>query len=322
MDIYDYKQLFKEYSSNGEVVIPDTQEVKSRVTKMFKFVFGDNFDISESSPNGRIIETLTVMFTNILGVIAQNANGLNPNLATGNWLDTIGAIFGVGRNGDSDEMYRIRIRNSQSRGKGFVQSVWNAVSNVSGVTSVCVLENGFEDPYTFPETEFTIDPHSIFVCCKGGSDLDVAEAIYSSKSAGCGYHMSENQGTIVDQKIEDADRNFITTVRFYRPTIRNVRFSVSVRGDAYTGIDIVGDTQNIVSKFMSGRSINSKTTKADIISAIGISKLGIVCTNVIIEVETQPKTETRPAVFEKVDQLIVKPYQFISVTNNSVSVAI
>jgi hypothetical protein len=92
MAIYDYGQLFT-YSSNGEVVIPDTQEVKSHVTNMMKYTFGDNFDTSESSPNGRIIETLTVMYTNILGVIAQNANGLNPNLATGNWLDTIGAIF-------------------------------------------------------------------------------------------------------------------------------------------------------------------------------------------------------------------------------------
>jgi hypothetical protein len=315
MAIYDYGQLF-EYSSNGEVVIPDTQDVKSRITEMFKFVFGDNFDISESSPNGRMIEAFTVMFVNILGVIAQNANGLNPNLATGNWLDAIGAIFGVPRNGDSDEKYRIRIKNSQSRGKGFVQSIWNAISNVPGVTSVCVLENGYEDPYTFPDTGFTIDPHSIFVCCNGGANLAIAEAIYSSKSAGCGYHMSSVEGTAVDQVIEDTEQNFITTVRFYRPTLRNVRFSVTVRGDAYTGTDIIGDTKNIVVKYMSGRDSNSRTTKPDIIAAIGVAKLGIVCTDVVIEVANSNN------VFESVDQLIVCPYQFISVTNDSVSVTV
>lgn len=315
MAIYDYGQLF-EYSSNGEVIIPDTQEVKSRVTEMFKFVFGDNFDTSESSPNGRLIEAFTVMFVNILGVIAQNADGLNPNLAVGNWLDAIGAIFGVSRNGDSDEKYRIRIKSSQSRGKGFVQSIWNAISKVSGVTSVCVLENGHEDPYTFPDTGFTIDPHSIFVCCNGGDNLAIAEAIYSSKSAGCGYHMSANQGTAVDQTIEDAEQNYITTVRFYRPVLRNVRFSVTVRGDAYTGTDIVGDTKAIVSKYMSGRDANSKTTKADIIAAIGIAKLGIVCTDVVIEVENSNN------VFESVDQLIVYPYQYISVTNSSINVTV
>lgn len=315
MAIYDYGQLFN-YSSNGEVVIPDTQEVKGHVTNMMKYTFGDNFDTSESSPNGRIIETLTVMFTNILGVIAQNANGLNPNLATGNWLDVIGAIFGVPRNGDSDEKYRLRIKNSQSRGKGFVQSIWNAVSNVPGVTSVCVLENGYEDPYTFPETEFTIDPHSIFVCCKGGSDLAVAEAIYSSKSAGCGYHMSGTEGKAVDKVVDDENLNVATTVRFYRPSFRNVRFSVAVRGYAYTGTDIVGDTKGIVVNYMAGRDANSKTTKADIISAISVAKLGIVCTDVVIEVETQPET------FESVDQLIVYPYQYISVTNDSVSVTV
>jgi hypothetical protein len=319
MAIYDYGQLFT-YSSNGEVVIPDTQKVKDRVINMMKYTFGDNFDTSESSPNGRIIETLTVMCTSILGVIAQNANGLNPNLATGNWLDTIGAIFGVPRNGDSDEKYRLRIRNSQSRGKGFVQSIWNAVSNVQGVTSVCVLENGYEDPYTFPDTGFTIDPHSIFVCCKGGSDLAVAEAIYSSKSAGCGYHMSNIEGMAedqgVNQDVKDEGLNVVTAVRFYRPVLRNVRFFVTVRGDAYTGTDIVGDTKSIVVNYMAGRDANSKTTKADIIAAIGVAKLGIVCTDVVIEAETQP------GAFESVDQLIVKPYQYISVTNDSVSVTV
>lgn len=315
MAIYDYGQLF-EYSPNGEVVIPDTQDTKSRVTEMFKFIFGSDFDTSDSSPNGRLIEAFTVMFVNILGVIAQNANGLNPNLATGNWLDAIGAIFGVSRNGDSDEKYRLRIKNSQSRGKGFVQSIWNAVSNVTGVTSVCVLENGYEDPYTFPDTGFTIDPHSIFVCCNGGADLAIAKAIYSSKSAGCGYHMSAIQGTAVDQTIEYADQNFITTVRFYRPALRNVRFSVTVRGDAYTGTDIVGDTKSIVVNYMAGRDANSLTTKADIIAAIGVAKLGIVCTDVVIEVENSNN------VFESVDQLIIFPYQFISVTNDSVSVTV
>lgn len=315
MAIYDYNQLF-EYSTNGEVIIPDTLEVKNKVIEMFRYIFGANFDVSDSSPNGRLIEALTVMFVNILGVIAQNTNGLNPNLAIGNWLDVVGAIFGVPRNGDTDEKYRIRIKNSQSRGKGIVQSIWNAVSNVPEVTSVCVLENGYEDPYTFPDTGFTIDPHSIFVCCNGGNDSDIAKAIYSSKSAGCGYHMSENQGTAVDETVNDANLNATTTVRFYRPTLQNVRFSVTVRGDAYTGTNIVGDTKRIVTNYMAERDANSVTTKDDIISAIGVSRLGIVCTSVTIEVQNSNSA------LESVDRLVIYPYQYVSVTDESTTVIV
>lgn len=327
MAIYDDWKLFK-YSTNGEVIIPDTLEVKNNVIEMFRNVFGTNFDISDSSPNGRLIEALTVMLVNIYGVIAQNTNGLNPNLAVGNWLDVIGAIFGVSRDdGETDEKYRIRIKNSQSRGKGFVQSIWNAVNNVDGVTSVCVLENGYEDPYTFPDTGFTIAPHSIFVCCKGGTDSAVAEAIYSSKSAGCGYHEPETQegeGEGQDEiqlnqvkvDVNDQELGVSTEVIFYRPTKRNVRFEVTVRGDAYTGTDIVGDTKSIITNYMSGRDANSVTTKADIISAIGVSRLGIVCTGVTIEVQNPVNT----TVWNSVERLVVFPYQFISVTNDSTTV--
>lgn len=316
MATFDYGQLFK-YSSNGEVVIPDTPEVKEKITEMFKYIFGDNFDVSDSSPNGRIIEALAVMFVNILGVIAQNANGLNPYTATGNWLDTIGAIFGIPRDGRNDEQYRVVLRNSQSRGKGFVQSIWNAVDNVDGVTSVCVLENGYEDPYTFPETGFTIDPHSVFVCCNGGDSAEIAEAIFNSKSAGCGYHMSSTNGTAVNQNHTDVFGT-VYTVRFYRPVERFVKFTATVRGDAYTGTDIVGDTKSIITSFMSGRDSNAKITRADIISAIGSARLGIVCTDLTIEVSEN--SDMSPA--EEVEQLLIYPYQFVTVTNDSTDVIV
>lgn len=316
MDTFDYGQIF-EYSSNGEVVIPDTPEVKEKITEMFKHIFGDNFDVSDSSPNGRLIEALTVMFVNILGVIAQNTNGLNPNLATGNWLDVIGAMFGIPRDSRNDEQYRVVIRNSQSRGKGFVQSVWNAVNNVDGVTSVCVLENGYEDPYTFPETGFTIDPHSIFVCCNGGDEDDIAEAIFTSKSAGCGYHMSHTNGTAVNQDYTDS-LGTKNVVRFYRPVERYVEFKATVRGDAYTGADIVYDTKSIITNFMAGRDSNSNTTKADLISAIGAAKLGIVCID--IDITVSEESDMSPS--EDVDNLLIYPDQFVSVTNGSTTVIV
>lgn len=312
-----FENLFS-FSSDKGIVIPDTLEVKAEVERTFKEILGANLDISPSTPAGRMIEALTMLFVNILGVNAQNANSLNPDSAVGNWLDMIGGLFGTIRlDGESDDDYRVRIRNSQSRGMGYVQSIWNAVGQVDGVTSVCVLENGYADPLVTPSGDngIAIDPHSVFVCVNGGDDEAVARAIYSTKSAGCAYHISD-VATPVDVTIADADTGTETPVRFYRPTERFARFTATVRSDAYTGTDIIGDTKSAIVAYMDKHDSNDVVTMGDVITAIGAAGLGIVCTELTIE--TSEDSET----WVEADKIVLRPYQFVSVTNDNITVVV
>lgn len=324
-----FDDLFTYDTSKG-FIIPDTGEVKAKIENAFKQIFGGDFDLSPTTPMGRLVEALTMMFVNIIGVNASNAGGLDPDKAVGNWLNLIGSIFGINRLfGESDEEYRKRILSSQSRGSGFAQSIWNAVGNVNGVTALCVIENGLADPKVVlpnsktvvPDSSYgiAIDPHSVFVCVNGGNDLDIARAIFRSKSAGCAYHVeTDPSADPIDVSVAD-DTGVSSTVRFYRPTERFVRFAVSIRGDAYTGTDIVSDTKSVLTKYMANRDSNHFITKDDLITAIGSSGLGVVCLEVTIETSDDQGVDK---VFSPVNQLVILPYQFVSVTNESTTVTV
>lgn len=310
------------YSSEKGIIIPDTSEVKSAITLAFNQIFGMDVSTDASTPMGRFIEALTMLFVNACGVNAQNANGLNPEFSVGVWLDAIGGIFGVPRNGESDAEYRKRILMSQSRGTGFVQSMWNAVSKVEGVTSVCVLENGYADPMVLPNSPngIAIDPHSIFICVAGGNDSDVAKAIYSAKSAGCAYHLGEEEtpvATRVEETVQDDETGSSAPVIFYRPSQRFIKVSATVRSDTYTGTDIVADTRNAILAYIAEHDQNSTITESDILVAIATSGLGIVCTGVSMQI-----AESSDSAYINTETIVLRPYEFISPAAEDITVSV
>lgn len=96
------------FNSSTGTIIPDVSVVKSAITSEFTEIFGSSIDTSVSTKIGRLIESLTMMFVEILGVNAQNANQLNPNIATGSYLDAIGALFNIGRTSARKTIVNIR----------------------------------------------------------------------------------------------------------------------------------------------------------------------------------------------------------------------
>ena len=244
---------------------------------------------------------------------AQNANGINPNSATGAYLDNIAALFGVTReSGESDMKFRNRILKSQSRGIGYVRSIWNELSQVSTLTSICVLENGDADPCVI--NGLTIDPHSIFACVSGNGTNEesalVAAALYATKAAGCAYHDADDCGTKVERTIDG------TTVRFYRPTQKYVRFSVNVIGSSYTGEDIVGDTKTAILNYVKEHNTNSIIAASGVLAAVSLAGLGIVATSVAMECSDDGK------VWVPVNTLQLRPFEVIAPTASNVEVIV
>ena len=301
------------YATKNGIVIPATSDIKTKVENEFKTIFGADIDTTTETPIGRLIEAITFLFVDICGVNAQNANGINPNSATGAYLDNIAALFGVVReSGESDMKFRNRILKSQSRGIGYVRSIWNELSKVSTLTSICVLENGDADPCVI--NGLTIDPHSIFACVSGNGTNEesalVAAALYATKAAGCAYHDADDCGTKVERTIDG------TTVRFYRPIQKYVRFTVNVIGSAYTGEDIVGDTQTAILNYVKDHNTNSIITKSDVLAAVSLAGLGIVATSVTME------CSDNNTVWVPVDALQLRPFEVVAPTTSNVEVIV
>lgn len=91
-----FPNLF-DYSTDSGMVIPTTDEVKTNVQNAMFEIFGSGFDITEDTPNGRLIEALTLLVKNGAGVTAQNMNAMNLNYVSGKQLDNYASFFGVER---------------------------------------------------------------------------------------------------------------------------------------------------------------------------------------------------------------------------------
>ena len=268
--------VYKQAIENG-LIMPDTSSVKDSVESAFKSIFGSEINTSAQSAIGRLIECITMFVVNSIGINAQNANQNNPTFSTGEYLDSCGALFGVERyTGESDDNYRVRLLESQSRGISFVESIRNEISKVDGVINSCVLNNDTNQEAVLPNDEHgvIVPPHSIFVSVyadeeatdedgnKIYNDDNVAIAILNSKSVGCGYSKNTTIGTPVEYS------NGVDKVYFIKPAKYETVITVTIRSSQFTGTDLVGFVKDSVYKFMSNNNINCKVTKESISSAI------------------------------------------------------
>lgn len=316
------------YNTSSGVVIPQTSDIKAKVEAAFKDIFGNDFSVDPTTINGRLIEAITLLFVDVCGVNAQNVNGAAITQATGSFLDGIGSMFGIVRlTGETDNAYRKRILLSQSRGSGFAQSIMNAIGNVDGVTGVVVLDNGNEDPDVLPKSNtgatlsnsITVDPHSVFICVRGGLDNAVALAIKSTKSAGCGYTERDQYGQITTVTLQNSETNTSFDAKFYRPKLRYARINVTVNDAAYTGDDILADTVASIRLLIDSNQMNSVITKSDIISAVASAGKNILAQEVTMRIsDSDPTLESGSTV----DELVAMPYMFISSEYTEINVTV
>src|SRR5262249_49883290 len=125
---------------------------------------------------------------------------------------TSGTVVGT----DEESDYALRIRRAASvalPSKGYLEGLYGALLDVTGVTSVKLLEN-----VTNTTDGDGIPGHSIWAIVNGGADADVAQPIYVKRNAGCGM-----KGAVV-VPITQVD-NSVFNVKFDRPTSEDLWIS-------------------------------------------------------------------------------------------------
>lgn len=129
----------------------------------------------------------------------------------------------VGQNAETQGAFEARRYASVGlNSRGTIAAVYARVTNCANVVSCIVRENKTNAPI---ETDgYFIKAHSVFVSVVGGSDKDIAEAIYNSCSAGCDY----NGNTTIS--VTDGATKAVENVTFYRPDEYDVYVKVTLAG--------------------------------------------------------------------------------------------
>ena len=132
----------------------------------------------------------------------------------------------IGSNVESRFAFEARRRSSLgSNSLGSLASVLGSVLAVPGVLDAYVTENTSATSQTVGGV--TLNPNSLFVSVVGGTDADVAQAIWSKKSPGCAYNGSTSV-VVYDLSPTYTNPYPSYTVNFTRPSNLPFIFNISI----------------------------------------------------------------------------------------------
>ncbi len=154
----------------------------------------------------------------------------------------------IGSNQESDYDYRKRIKSARYVGISYIQAIKAQLEQVENLKSSFVYDNVEDDPVVYDT--ITIPAHSIVVVADGGADEDVAQAIFSKKSAGSGYTAIPNQSVTVE--VADGAYGVEYPVTFNRPEVLQFEINIQVRNNNYTGADLETAVQNAILTWANG----------------------------------------------------------------------
>lgn len=171
--------------------------------------------------SGTITVTVTAQQT---GAVMAAANTINKiQTATYGWQTVTNLLAATtGNPVESDASLRARQGNSVAMPSQTVLSgILGGVQSITGVTAAAIYEN---DGNTADANG--LPPHSFSVVAQGGDSIAIATEILNKKTIGA-YTYGTTVNTIIDS---DGVSN---TIRFYRPTVSNVKAAVTLK--ALTG---------------------------------------------------------------------------------------
>lgn len=180
------------------------------------------------------------------GPISAPAGTVNQIFQAINGWDTVtNAADGV-EGGDVETRAEFETRRAASVASnsiGALPSVLGAVLGVSGVLDAYVTEN-VEDTGQTIGGAFLV-PHSLYVAVVGGTDVDVATAIWSKKSPGCGYN-GNTTVTVLDTSPGYNPPYPSYSVKFTRPDELTIPFTVNIANSTAVPADAVTQVQNAI----------------------------------------------------------------------------
>ena len=191
------------------------------------------FQNIENGPTPCAAGTLTQVYQAVPGWDAIN------NVADGT----------MGQDVESRADFEYRRKNSVAlNGKGTPTAIYAEVFALTDVLDVYVKDNPSGDTVLTGSTNYPLLPHSVYVAVVGGTDADIAAAIWRKKDTGCDYN--GNTSVVVTDASGYNYPQPTYVVKFERPAALPVKFAVQLVNDSSLPSNIVQLVQNaIIARF-------------------------------------------------------------------------
>ena len=144
----------------------------------------------------------------------------------------------LGNNVESRADFEYRRKNSVAlNGKGTPSAIYAEVFALPGVLDVYVKDNPSGETVLTGPTNYPLLPHSVYVAAVGGTDADVAAAIWRKKDVGCDYNGNTSVMVTDESGYNYPQPTYV--VKFERPAALPVKFAVQLVNDVSLPSNIV-----------------------------------------------------------------------------------
>lgn len=182
------------------------------------------------------------------------------------WDTVTNAAAGVpGRDVENRAEFEFRRKNSVAlNATGSLPAVRANVFAVDGVLDVRTEENVTNGPLVIGGV--TLVEHSLYVAVVGGSDADIATAIWTRKGVGCDYNGTTS---VVIEDTEGYNPPYPQyTVKFQRPTNIRIIFEVNIASTPQTPANYVELVRNAILDSFNGLDGTLRARIGDVIYAL------------------------------------------------------
>lgn len=140
----------------------------------------------------------------------------------------------IGTDQESDTAFRTRMIGSRyAAATSLPGAVKSALNKINGVVDYWFYNNG--DGETVTVAGVDIPAHSIALVIQGGADEEIAQALFNTRSAGCGFTAIAGQSTTVNITDQVGAFTMNYPVTFNRPTAIPIDVAVQVKRNTYPG---------------------------------------------------------------------------------------
>lgn len=287
-----------------------------------------------------VTTTVVIPTGGVLGDVAFNAivSGAIPcdvdDLTAGSGGSIVSSVLGwetisantegiLGQSTQSDISARSeRLNTLAAQGSSVAQAITSGVNLVNGTGSMTFLENATNSTDTF--SGVTMTAHSIYACVDGGTDLEIAQALVSKKSAGAAYvnttGASPAQGIPVSQSVTVPYSGQVIDVLFDRPTPISILVAITVT--VVTPVsDPVESVKNAIIQYadggisgITGLTVGQNVSAFELAGAVTTLHPGIFVSEVLISISpTLPSAST---------EIPIEVYQIATITADNISVTV
>ena len=183
------------------------------------------------------------------------------------------SIAALGSYKQSDTVYKLEILNSIFNGTAVFGNYKSACFKVPNVIDVFAYDNPYRTALTLDDIE--IPAHSVYVCVDGGYSQDIANALYTVKSAGCGW-CGNTTVRVIDPNYKTSN-----TVIYQVPTDSAFQISISATNISNSNANLEQEIQNVILGYFQGQYAEQGFARPDIRAIISPFSLSALLTSQI-----------------------------------------